>query len=97
VAAIDKWDPTLLRLARRRGRHFPDRRHMPDGYPPDSESAVAHLELLRAEGVDHLAVPASSSWWLEHYGGLREHLTGRYRLVAADADCSVWDLSGAGR
>ena len=97
VAAIDKWDPTLLRLSQRRGRHFPDRRHMPDGYPPDSEAAVEHLELLRAEGVDHLAVPASSSWWLDHYDGLREHLAGRYRLVAADKDCSIWDLTGAGR
>jgi len=97
VAAIDKWDPTLLRLARRRGRHFPDRRHMPDGYPPDSDAAVAHLELLRAQGVDHLAVPAASSWWLEHYGGLREYLERRCRLVAANPDCTIWKLSETGR
>jgi hypothetical protein len=97
VAVIDKWDPTLLSLARRRGAHFPDRRHMPDGYPRDSAAAVAHLELLRSEGVDHLAVPASASWWLDHYGGLREHLDKRCSLVAETADCAIWKLRGAMR
>jgi len=91
IAAIDKWDPTLLALAGRRGMHFPDRRRMPD-YPVDSDAAVGHLESLRADGVDHLVIPASSAWWLEHYSGLREHLERRYSCLCSDPDCSVWSL-----
>ena len=94
VAAIDKWDPTLLWLAGRRGRHFPDRRLMANGYPADSDAAVAHLEAVRADGADHLVVPPASSWWLEHYRGLRSHLERRYRLAAQAEGCAIWDLSG---
>jgi len=91
IAAIDKWDPTLLALAGRRGRHFPDRRRMPE-YPVDSDAAIAHLEAVRDEGVDHLVIPASSAWWLEHYAGLREHLERRYSCLLSDPDCTVWSL-----
>ena len=51
---MTKWDPTLLRLSRRHGVQFPDRRQMPDGYPRTGAEVVAHLELLRRRGVTHL-------------------------------------------
>jgi hypothetical protein len=92
VATVAKWDPTLLRLARRHGVQFPDRRQMPNGYPRSGPEAVAHLELLRRRGVTHLALLQSTFWWLDHYPALAEHLNRRYRLLHTDADCAVWQL-----
>lgn len=95
VAVIDKWDPTLLHLSRRRGWHFPDRTELPDGYPATSAAAVEHLEALRRRGAEFLVLPRSAFWWLEHYPGLTEHLRRRGSLVWADRDCAIYRL-GAG-
>ena len=92
VAAVAKWDPTLLRLIGRRGCNFPDRRLMPDGYPSDGAAAVEHLEQLRRAGVSHLVVPSPSFWWLEHYGELRRHIERNYRQPGGGDDCIVVDL-----
>jgi len=92
VATVTKWDPTLLRLSRRRGVQFPDRRQMPDGYPRTGAEVVAHLELLRRRGVTHLVFLQSTLWWLEHYPALAEHLHRRCRLLHSDPDCAVWRL-----
>ncbi len=86
VAVISRGDNSLLELDSRAGWHFP---RTGDGayagyYPSDSEAAIAHLEQLRANGASHLAVPASSGWWLEHYDGFREHLESRYEVVYDD-------------
>ena len=94
VAAVDKWDPTLLHLADRAGCHFPDRRAMPDGYPADSERAIAHLEVLRTSGAGYLVFPSAAFWWLQHYEGLARHLETRYEAVWRDDDCVIYRLSG---
>ena len=93
IGAIDKWDPTLLAVAGRRGWHFPDRALLPGGYPATSDEAVAHLEALRARGMDYLVVPCSAFWWLEHYDGWREHLERRYARTFADERCVIWELA----
>jgi hypothetical protein len=59
IATVDKWDPTLLKLSERRGRHFPDRTLPPDGYPPDSEAAVRPLSQLADLGVEYIVFPTS--------------------------------------
>jgi glycosyltransferase involved in cell wall biosynthesis len=92
VATVTKWDPTLLRLSRRRGVQFPDRRQMPDGYPRSGAEVVAHLELLRRRGVTHLVFLQSTLWWLEHYPAFAEHLRRRCHLLHSDPDCAVWQL-----
>ena len=92
VATATKWDPTLLRLSRRHGVQFPDRRQMPHGYPRRDSEVVAHLELLRRGGITHLVFLASTIWWLDHYPGFAEHLQRRYRLLHAGDDCVVWQL-----
>jgi glycosyltransferase involved in cell wall biosynthesis len=92
VATATKWDPTLLRLSRRQGVQFPDRRQMPDGYPKRDPEVIAHLELLRRRGVTHLVFLQSTLWWLEQYPGFAEHLRRRHRLLHADTDCAVWQL-----
>src|SRR5690606_30425331 len=94
VAVVDKWDPTLLHLARRTGWHFPDRRLMPDGYPPDDDGAIAHLETLRKLGAAYLVLPSAAFWWLEHYRLFARHLEARYPAVWRDADCVIFSLEG---
>jgi hypothetical protein len=91
VAVVSKGDAELLEIDGRAAWHFPQRT---DGtyagyYPFDSASAIAHLEELREKGVDHLAFPAPSMWWLDHYGELRRHLESRYREVSQDAEAGV--------
>jgi hypothetical protein len=95
IAAVDKWDPTLIHLARRRGWHFPDRRMLADGYPPDSDGAIAQLEALRRRGASYLVLPCASFWWLEHYRGLARHLSATAESVWSDERCSIFRLDGA--
>jgi hypothetical protein len=94
VGAVAKWDPALLAASHRRGRNFPDRGTLPEGYPADSTAAVAHLEAERRRGLSHLVVPSPSFWWLEHYEGLAAHLEAHHRRLWSDADCVVFDLRG---
>jgi GT2 family glycosyltransferase len=93
LGTVTKWDPTLLRLSGRRGRNFPDRASLPEGYPPDSAAAVTHLEQQRADGVSHLVMPNASFWWLDHYAGLAERLRAGGPPVHADDACVVFDLT----
>jgi glycosyltransferase involved in cell wall biosynthesis len=92
VATVTKWDPTLLRLSRRHGVQFPDRRQMPTGYPRTDGEVIAHLELLRRRGVTHLVFLQSTVWWLDQYPAFAEHLRRRYRLLHTDDACAVWQL-----
>jgi glycosyltransferase involved in cell wall biosynthesis len=92
VALVDKWDPTLLGLCRRKGWHFPDMELSPGGYPKDSEAAIDHLEQLIHRGARYLVFPNASFWWLEHYGAFREHLDATHRRLWADDDCIVFQL-----
>jgi glycosyltransferase involved in cell wall biosynthesis len=93
VGSVTKWDPTLLRLSGRQGRQFPDRSALPEGYPRESASAIAHLESVRREGVSHLVFPSASFWWLEHYADFARHLGDRYPLLWRDDDCVIYELS----
>jgi glycosyltransferase involved in cell wall biosynthesis len=91
VAVVSKGDAELLAIDGRAAWHFPQRT---DGtyagyHPVDSAGAISHLEELRAKGVDHIAFPAPSLWWLDHYGELREHLESRYREVCQDSEAGV--------
>jgi glycosyltransferase involved in cell wall biosynthesis len=86
LAVVSRGDELLLDFGKRTAWHYP---RNGDGayagyYPEHSEAAVAHLEQLRANGAEYLVIPASSGWWLEFYGGMREHLETSYRLVYDD-------------
>lgn len=93
LAAVDKWDPTLLHLAGRAGRHFPDRRLLPDGYPADGAAAVAHLQTLRRDGATHLVIPNAAFWWLEYYERFAGYLDARCALVWRDRHCVIYRLA----
>jgi glycosyltransferase involved in cell wall biosynthesis len=93
IVVVDKYDPTVLHLSRRKGWHFPDRHIMDGGYPRDSEAAIEHLELLRQLGASYLVFPSAAYWWLEHYRDLRQHLDGRYQRIWHDDACMIYSLS----
>ncbi len=95
VAVISRGDPALLDLYGRTAWHFPQ---AADGryagyYPRRALSAIAHLEALRARGAQHLLIPATALWWLDHYPELRRHLERRHRLAVDEREtCLVFDL-----
>jgi hypothetical protein len=76
VAVVSRGDPALLELGETVGWHVPgaeDGRYV--GYhPADTQDAIGTVESVRARGAEFLLVPDTSSWWLSHYEGLREHL-----------------------
>src|ERR687893_3110227 len=79
VITVSKGDDELLKLDGRRGWHFPQAR---DGvyagyHPPDSATAITHLEVLRSKGGDFLLFPSTAFWWLEHYKEFRQYLENR--------------------
>jgi hypothetical protein len=96
VLVVGKGDPELLKLGSRRAWHFPqDSDGQYTGYhPADGASAVAQLERLKRMGATHLAFPETTSWWLEHYSDLGDHLSRNYRSLPTDQGvCRVFDLT----
>lgn len=95
VAVVSRGDDRLLDLPARRGEHLPQ-----DGsgqfagfYPADGGKAVACLEALRSRGVQYLALPPTSRWWLEHYPELADHLSQvGTPLVPEDSEALVFAL-----
>ena len=96
VLVVSRGDRELVDLGPRVAAHFPQD---PTGgylghHPGDSADAIARLEELRAAGAEYLVVPATSSWWLEHYAGFAGHLRRRHP-VAESEDCTIFELGSA--
>ena len=73
---VSNGDDALLELPDREAWHFPRRK---DGtfsghHPADGPEVISELERLQREGAGYLVVPATSTWWLDHYEGLRRYL-----------------------
>jgi hypothetical protein len=96
VLVAGKGDEALLRLDDRTGWHFPmaeDGRYA-GFHPAGDTAAIAQLEALRARGADHLLLPKTTLWWLDHYQGLRRHLEDRYTALLTDERCVIYQLTG---
>jgi hypothetical protein len=96
VLVAGKGDEALLRFDGRTGWHFPmaeDGRYA-GFHPAGDTAAIAQLEALRARGADHLLLPRTTLWWLDHYEGLRRHLEDRYTALFTDEQCAIFRLSG---
>jgi glycosyltransferase involved in cell wall biosynthesis len=61
------------------------------GAPGDDATAVSELERLRLLGASFIVFAWPSMWWLDHYAGLREHLS-RYRRIVHGRRFVVYDL-----
>jgi len=95
VLVVSRGDDALLQLDGRRGLHFPQTREggWAGHHPADSEEAICHLEQLRGEGAEYLAIPSTYRWWLEHYRDLRGHLDRHYQTVLwQEEGCVVYRL-----
>lgn len=92
IAVVSKGDDELLKLHGRTAWHLPrgDDGLYTGHHPADSDEAVGHLEALRVCGADYLLIPETSLWWLDHYGGFRNHLEARYRCIWSDASCRLF-------
>jgi len=84
VAVVSKGDRSLVAPLAHVARHFPadDTGAWVGYHPADSDEAIALLDDVRSEGVDHLALPETGEWWLDHYDGFAQHLASSCRLVA---------------
>jgi radical SAM protein with 4Fe4S-binding SPASM domain len=94
VLVTSKGDDTLLDLDCRAAWHFPCGE---DGlwagfHPADGEWAIEELEAMRACGADYLVMPATSTWWLERYPELADHLTFHYPVVCDEDACVIFAL-----
>ncbi len=55
-------------------------------YPADGTEAIAHLEVLRAEGGNFLFCPSTALWWLEHYVEFKQHMESHHRVLVLQED-----------
>jgi GT2 family glycosyltransferase len=97
ILVVSKGDDELLKLDGRRAWHFPatEQGVYAGHHPGSSSEAVEQLEAQRSRGGQFLLVPKPSLWWLDHYSGLTEHLTSRYRPLVRNQDtCALFALNG---
>ena len=95
VAIASRGDEGLLSLDGVRARHFPE---LPDGrwvghHPADSGAAIRALRDSQHRGADHLLIPSTSLWWLDHYVGLRRHLEDEHEQLAHGDEGALFRLS----
>jgi radical SAM protein with 4Fe4S-binding SPASM domain len=94
VLVATKGDGQLLELDCGDAWHFPaglDGEYI--GYhPPDAEWAIEQLELARARGAEYLVIPATVSWWMEHYPAFAQHVNRDYAQVVEDESCAIYAL-----
>lgn len=96
VLVVSKGDDALLKVGPATGWHFPrsTQGKYAGFYPRDSREAIRHLEQLRRQGATHLLIPATASWWLDYYSGLKDHIDRRYSVLARRPDvCVIYSLS----
>jgi len=97
ISVLSKGEEELLSLGRRKAWHFP---RAADGtyvgyHPADDVEAVAQLEQARSDGSEYLLIPATSSWWLDHYAAFGRYLSDRCRVITRQQYvCQIFQLPG---
>jgi SAM-dependent methyltransferase len=86
-----KGDEQLVTFDGRTGWHFlrNGKGQYAGHHPADSAAAIEALQRLRTAGASYLVFPQVAFWWLDHYGGLRDHLDRHGRLVMRDDRTAV--------
>jgi hypothetical protein len=99
VAVVSRGDSTLVDLPDRAGWHYPQNEvgTWAGFHPRNGADALAHLDGLHARGARYLAVPATSSWWLDWYGELAHFLEESCTTLVRDEKVTLFALpAGAG-
>lgn len=91
VLVVGRGDEHLVQLFGRQTAHFPQDAlgDFAGEYPADGAAAVAALTSLVEAGWNHLVIPATSLWWLDHYRDFSSHLHRAWHAVHRDADTCV--------
>jgi hypothetical protein len=92
LVVVSKGDPELLKLGEsRRAFHFPqdEAGRYAGHHPATSEDAITGLDRFHSSGADYVVLPATASWWLDHYTGLKQHLETAYDVVFDRSDTCV--------
>ena len=91
VLVVGRGDEELVRLFGRQAAHFPQDAlgDFAGEYPADDASAIASLNSLVAAGWNHLVIPATSRWWLDHYRDFRVHLHRSWHAIHRDVETCV--------
>lgn len=94
ILVTSRGDNALLDLPGLKGAHFPQGEGggWAGFYPADSESAIAQLEALRAQGAEFILFPSTAYWWFEYYAELSRHLLAGSRVAYHDNHCAIFDL-----
>jgi len=77
----DQWGNESRALNGYRIFPFLEREGQYWGPPADDHTAVSELQRLRRAGATHLVFAWPSFWWLDHYAGLRRHLSATCELI----------------
>jgi glycosyl transferase family 2 len=80
----ERLAPTLP-MVEREGRYW--------GRPADDAEALRELVRLRALGAGHIAFSFNAFWWLDHYAGLRHHLSSHARLIHRSQTLRVYEFA----
>lgn len=94
VLVVSRGDRDLLDLGDLDAGHFPQDRggRYLGHHPRDSGDAIAQLEALREGGAEYLVLPATSSWWLDHYEELAARLGERCEATELGL-CTIYRLA----
>lgn len=92
VLVIGRGDEDLVQLSGRRAAHFPQDAagDFAGEYPGSGVEAVEQLRELVGRSWDHLVIPATSFWWLDHYPEFRIHLLREWHAVHRDESCLIF-------
>src|SRR5262245_18904421 len=82
VLVASKGDEELVRIDGVRAWHFPrdEWGSYAGHHPASSVEAIVHLSRLYAQGARYLVLPATATWWLEHYSELANLLESAHEL-----------------
>jgi len=91
LAGKDQWvaDATI---AGRSVVHFTEAEEGYGGPPADDEAGILEFEKLRRRGIDYIVFPWWSSWWLEYYSGLNQHIRSRYGCLVENERLTIFNL-----
>jgi glycosyltransferase involved in cell wall biosynthesis len=87
----DQWRSEVIAEGRR-PLPFLERGGQYWGPPPDDATAILEVERMRTEGANFMVFGWPAFWWLDCYGGLRDHLSSNYHRVARNSRMVVFDL-----
>ncbi len=58
----------------------------------DDKTAIEELHRLRGRGASHIVFAGTAFWWLEHYSGLSQYVSGHFSCTYRNDRSMIFDL-----